>query len=112
MNTLSKGLIYIAMLSAPLAAMAQSNNAKPLTRAEVRQQLIDAENAGYKPAASDPYYPADIQAAEQRVEESHQVAANGANASPEHTGYGASPESTSNSGGIHTRALPPTYFGQ
>jgi hypothetical protein len=40
----------------------------PLTRAQVRADLIRTEQAGYRPAANnDPYYPADIQAAEARI---------------------------------------------
>ena len=52
--------------AAPVASFAQSN--QPLTRAEVRQQIVQLEKAGYNPGViSDSKYPADIQAAEARV---------------------------------------------
>jgi hypothetical protein len=61
------GIAAVALaLAAPAASFAQSN--QPLTRAEVREQLIQLEAAGYNPSAvNDAQYPADIQAAEARV---------------------------------------------
>ena len=51
---------------APVASIAQSN--QPVTRAQVRAELVQLEKAGYNPARSaDPYYPNDIQTAEARV---------------------------------------------
>jgi hypothetical protein len=53
-------------IAAPAFAFAQSNG--PVTRAEVRADLVAVEQAGYNPAlANDPYYPSDIQAAEAKV---------------------------------------------
>jgi hypothetical protein len=50
----------------PTVASQQPNH--PLTRAEVRQQLVDIEAAGYNPRrGNDTNYPDDAQAAEQRV---------------------------------------------
>ena len=54
-----------AALAAPVASFAQSNGT--VTRAEVRQQLVQVERAGYNPARHDPSYPNDIQAAEKRA---------------------------------------------
>ncbi|SAL57349.1 membrane protein [Caballeronia peredens] len=61
------GIAAVALaLSAPVASFAQSN--QPLTRAEVRAQIVQLEKAGYNPGViSDSKYPADIQAAEARV---------------------------------------------
>ncbi|WP_028225539.1 DUF4148 domain-containing protein [Paraburkholderia ferrariae] len=57
-------------LAAPLAATAQEN--QPLTRAQVRAQLVELEQAGYRPSLGfDPYYPDDIQAAERKVAAQH-----------------------------------------
>jgi hypothetical protein len=56
-------------LAAPAISFAQASNA-PVTRAEVRADLIQLENAGWRPSAEDVYYPADIQAAEARVHSS------------------------------------------
>lgn len=62
---MNKFLVCIA-LAAPAFAFAQSNG--PVTRAEVRADLVAVEQAGYQPAvASDATYPADIQAAEAKV---------------------------------------------
>lgn len=53
-------------LAAPAMSFAQTTDA-PVTRAQVRADLIQLENAGYRPTSEDTYYPADIQAAEARV---------------------------------------------
>ncbi|WP_175721952.1 DUF4148 domain-containing protein [Burkholderia anthina] len=57
--------LSLAVLS-PVASFAQSGNA-PLTRAQVRAQLVQVENAGYSPSRKDPTYPDSIQAAERRI---------------------------------------------
>jgi Domain of unknown function (DUF4148) len=56
-----------AAVAAPSFAFAQASNA-PVTRAEVRADLIRVEQAGYHPGGDDINYPADIQAAEARVQ--------------------------------------------
>jgi hypothetical protein len=71
MKSLIQAVAIAAILAAPVAAFAQAADTtqQPLTRAEVKNQLIQLEQAGYNPSSSnDPYYPADIQAAEQRVQ--------------------------------------------
>ncbi|SAK78151.1 membrane protein [Caballeronia pedi] len=61
------GIAAVALaFAAPVASFAQSN--QPLTRAEVRQQIVQLEKAGYNPGViSDSKYPGDIQAAEARI---------------------------------------------
>lgn len=54
-----------ATLGAPVLSFAQSN--APLTRAEVRADLVRVEQAGYTPGMNDINYPADIQAAEAKI---------------------------------------------
>lgn len=55
-----------ATLGAPVLSFAQSN--APLTREEVRADLVRVEQAGYNPArGNDVDYPADIQAAEAKI---------------------------------------------
>jgi hypothetical protein len=72
MKSLIQVIAVAAVLVAPVASFAQSN--QPATRAQVRAELVQLEKAGYNPAAADDAtYPADIQAAEARV-----VAQNGA----------------------------------
>jgi uncharacterized protein DUF4148 len=67
MKTLATLAIALGMLCAPALSFAQATNA-PLTRAEVRADLIRVEQAGFNPASGDDvYYPADIQAAEAKV---------------------------------------------
>lgn len=54
-----------AMVGAPILSFAQSN--APLTRAEVRADLVRVERAGYMPGTNDINYPSDIQAAEAKI---------------------------------------------
>jgi hypothetical protein len=66
MKSLIKAVAIALVIAAPVASFAQSN--QPLTRAEVRNQLVQLEKAGYNPSTSDDAtYPAQIQAAEARV---------------------------------------------
>jgi hypothetical protein len=66
MKSLIKAVAITLALCAPAAVFAQSN--QPLTRAEVRAQLVQIEQAGYNPArGNDTNYPTDAQAAEAKV---------------------------------------------
>jgi hypothetical protein len=60
-----------ALVATPLIAFAQTTYAPSndsLTRAQVRQDLLEVEQAGYNPAAGDQTsYPREAQAAEARV---------------------------------------------
>ncbi|EKS70364.1 MULTISPECIES: DUF4148 domain-containing protein [Burkholderiaceae] len=58
-------ILVAAALAIPAVSFAETS--QPLTRAEVKAQLIQAEKAGYKPAADHALYPADIQAANAKV---------------------------------------------
>jgi len=67
---MKKALICLALaagaLAAPVLSFAQSN--APVTRAEVRADLVRVEQAGYQPGGgSDINYPTDIQAAEAKI---------------------------------------------
>ncbi|AXK68074.1 DUF4148 domain-containing protein [Burkholderia vietnamiensis] len=66
MNVKLKLLALSLAVLSPVASFAQSGNA-PLTRAQVRAQLVQVENAGYFPARKEPSYPDSIQAAERRI---------------------------------------------
>ncbi|WP_206996826.1 DUF4148 domain-containing protein [Trinickia mobilis] len=105
MKSLIKAVAIAAILAAPVVSFAQSN--QPLTRAQVRQELIELEQAGYNPARADDYnYPADIQAAEARVAAQK---AGGAQA----TGYGPAVSASSQSGSHAAAAgTKPIFFGQ
>ncbi|WP_118185458.1 DUF4148 domain-containing protein [Paraburkholderia phosphatilytica] len=66
MNSSLRAIAVTVALAIPSLSFAQSN--QPLTRTEVRAQLVQLEQAGYRPApGQNPHYPDDIQAAEARV---------------------------------------------
>jgi len=66
MKSLICAVFAAAVLAGPTLSFAQVSNA-PVTRAEVKADLVQVEQAGYSPARNDLNYPADIQAAEARV---------------------------------------------
>jgi hypothetical protein len=68
-----QSLLVAAAVALPALSFAQSN--QPLTRAEVRAQLVELEKAGYNPAGDQATYPQAIQAAEARVSAQNNVAA-------------------------------------
>ncbi|HEX3636568.1 MAG TPA: DUF4148 domain-containing protein [Paraburkholderia sp.] len=80
MKSLIQAIVIAAVLAAPVASFAQSN--QPVTRAQVRAELIQLEQAGYRPGLSDPYYPTDLHAAQARV------AAQNGTAQGAESGYG------------------------
>jgi uncharacterized membrane protein len=49
MKSLIQAVVVAAALAAPVAVFAQSN--APLTRAQVRAELVQLEKAGYKPGS-------------------------------------------------------------
>ncbi|WP_114812303.1 DUF4148 domain-containing protein [Paraburkholderia kururiensis] len=81
MKTLASLALVIGTLAAPALSFAQSTT--PITRAQVRADLIRVEQAGYNPAiGNDPQYPADIQAAEAKVAAQQQQAADDVGGAP------------------------------
>jgi len=67
MKSFLYAVVAASALAVPLASYAQTTENGPVTRAQVRQDLINVEQAGFNPSARSPYYPDDIQAAERRV---------------------------------------------
>lgn len=65
MKSLIQAVVVATALIAPVASFAQSH--QEVSRAQVRAELVQLEKAGYQAGRDDPYYPADIQAAEARV---------------------------------------------
>lgn len=102
-RTLIQAAMIAAVAVAPALSFAQTDTNGPVTRAQVRQELIDLEKAGYNPAtANEDTYPADIQAAEARVQAQHEYA----KAHPEDgTGYGPGMTGTKQ-GGTAPRTSP------
>jgi hypothetical protein len=91
MKSLIKAIALAAILTAPVVSFAQTNES--LTRAQVRNELIQLEKVGYNPATADDYdYPANIQAAEARV------AAQNASAQTDATGYGVGASGSTQAG--------------
>jgi hypothetical protein len=87
MKSLIKAVAIAAVLAAPVISFAQTN--EPVTRAQVRNELVQLEKAGYNPATANDYdYPNDIQAAEARV-----AAQNGNT-----TGYGSGANGSTQAG--------------
>jgi hypothetical protein len=89
MKSFLNAVALAAILAAPITSFAQTE--QPLSRAQVREQLVQLEKAGYTPGASDSYnYPENIEAAEARVA--------APNSGSENSGYGSSLGSSSQSG--------------
>ncbi|MEM5434553.1 DUF4148 domain-containing protein [Paraburkholderia diazotrophica] len=88
MKALISAVVLAAAVAAPVASFAQSNQ-QPLTRAEVRADLVRLEKAGYNPLADRTEYPKHIQAAEARVHAQDAVA------QADTTGYGVQTNGTS-----------------
>jgi type II secretory pathway pseudopilin PulG len=66
MKSLIKGVVIVASLAASATVFAQSNTR--ITREQVRAELVQLEQAGYRVGDGDQaHYPAAIQAAEARV---------------------------------------------
>jgi hypothetical protein len=106
MKSLVQALVVSAVLATPFAALAQSN--APLTRAQVRDELVQVEKAGYVPTSSTVNYPADIQAAQARVVQQQALAA----ADTSGTGHAAAGQAQSGRSADVRDGLKPTYFGQ
>lgn len=94
----------VSMLAvAPAASFAQQATGGGLTRAQVRQELIDLESVGYRPASANQVtYPQDVQAAMQRLADKRANDARIAQQNGGHleqSGYGDEPAAPSASGG-------------
>jgi len=89
MRTLFGALALSLAITVPAVSFAQTSN-DPMTRAQVRSELVQLQHAGYKPERTQ--YPADIQAAEARVAAQNPAAGNNTAA------YGGTSAGTSQSG--------------
>lgn len=66
MKSLVQAVVIAAALVVPAISFAQAQT--PLSRAQVRAELAQLEQTGWRPASgADPRYPDDIQAAEAKV---------------------------------------------
>jgi flagellar motor protein MotB len=64
---LVQSLIVAALVAVPVVSFAQSQP-QPLTRAEVRAELVQLQKAGYNPSSDNTQYPQNIEAALARVQ--------------------------------------------
>ncbi|HVE11108.1 MAG TPA: DUF4148 domain-containing protein [Paraburkholderia sp.] len=93
MKTLIPALLVATLLAAPVASFAQASQSnQSLTRAQVRQDLVELEGVGYDPLADRQEYPRNIQRAEARL------AAQKAQKAQGDTGYGAQAAGSSQTG--------------
>lgn len=79
MKAYVRTLVVACALAAPALSFAQTDGAVngPLTRAQVRADLVRLEQAGYEPGMDDPYYPDNLQAAEARLAQQRGAAEGG-----------------------------------
>jgi hypothetical protein len=89
MKSLVQAVAVAAVLSIPAVSFAQSN--QPLTRAEVKAQLVQIEKAGYEPGRDDRSYPTDVLAAEARIASQNSAAASGYGGAVDTTSASAAP---------------------
>jgi hypothetical protein len=101
MKALIKAAVVAAVLAAPVVSFAQSN--EPLTRAQVREELVQLQKAGYSPLDDRNSYPEHIQAAEARI-----AAQNGT--TPVNNGYGPATKGSSQAGARAEQPGPLSVF--
>lgn len=89
----------IAMAPALSFAQTAGNAQGPLTRAQVRQELVDLESVGYSPTtAADATYPQQVQEAMQRLAQKRADEARVAQQQAAQSGYGEPGASRSDAG--------------
>jgi hypothetical protein len=91
MKSFTRMVVIAALVAAPVASFAQSSQ-PPVTRAQVRAELLQYEKAGYNPTSDWINYPQNIQAAQAKI------AAQNATAQAATSGYGGATDGTSRSG--------------
>ena len=117
MKSIVKAVAVAAVVVAPALSFAQAGSS--LTRDQVKQDLRQVEAAGYDPSNSDQTsYPADIQAAESRVQRQNGAAQTQENAyNADMNSYGGAAGGTSASGmrmmqPMNNDGTKPVYFGR
>ncbi len=108
MKKLIPAVVVAAALVVPSLSFAQLSQ-QGLTRAQVRAELVQLEQAGYNPSGDRVNYPDNLQAAQARVTQEKL-------ASGDTSGYGAPAVGTSQAGGpavqpAHVTPSQAVYFG-
>jgi hypothetical protein len=62
---LVQSLIVAALVSVPVVSFAQAQ--QPLTRSEVRAELVQLQKAGYNAGGDEAHYPSNLEAAQARI---------------------------------------------
>lgn len=94
MKAVFSALVVATLFAAPVASFAQASQSnQPLTRAQVRQELVDLEQAGYDPLSDRQDYPRNILRAEARLAAQRAQKAQG-----DTSGYGAQASGSSQAG--------------
>ena len=104
---LIKSLIVAAVVAVPVVSFAQSS--QPITRAQVRAELVQLQQAGYSPAADYTKYPLNIQAAEARVNAQNPQAASAYGPSTNGSSASGSPVASVGSAQDNVPGLGPIY---
>lgn len=71
-KSLIQGIVVAAVVMAPIVSFAQEN--APVTRAQLKSEIVRLEKSGYSPAGSDIDYPANLQAAQARTGDEERAA--------------------------------------
>ncbi len=110
MKSILYAVLTASVLSAPVVAFAQSSNA-PVTREQVKAELVQLQKAGYNAGDTDAHYPDALLSAEARVAAmNEQTAANDAHPVAV-SSYGTSVSGTSQSGGPAVQSTRSLYSG-
>lgn len=67
MKVIVKTAVVALVLTAASASFAQDHSDASITRAQVRAELVQLEDAGYRPFVNDVHYPTNVQIAEANV---------------------------------------------
>ena len=119
-KALIPAVVLASALTAPVTSFAQQSNG-PVTRAQVRAELVQLEKAGWRPSmnmGNAPDYPAGIEAAEAKVAAENSKTATAQAPVADTSGVGGVVSRSSESGapaGVRTAAndgMKPIYFGQ
>ena len=91
MNSLTRAVLAFSLIAAPALSFAQDAQA-PVTRAEVQAELVQLEHAGYYPSRiNDTTFPADLQAAEAKVQAQNATATGSTTAQSQHQALATMP---------------------
>jgi hypothetical protein len=101
-------VLAVSVLAAPITSFAQQS--EPITREQVRAELVQLQAAGYDANGADATYPANLQAALARVNQQNQAQAQAAS---QNSAYGTSSSGSSQAGRpqaqVDTKSI---YMGQ